>query len=519
MFAGIPVTQILKLTLDSKGWVWVTTPASGAYVIDPLTDKVILHFGTGEPEERRMAWDGVATALEYDDSTMVLGANGIYIYNRYLNKITDRIDLPDNIPGTIAAIERDKQGYLWVSMTSGLFRVNPRNKIFVQFDRTDGMLNDFFLVASSYQLPDGRLLFGTSNHFILFNPAEVSVNQPPPDITITDIQVMNKSFLVDSIKKLNRLRLRPDNNSLAIEFSGLSYNGSYMVKYMMENLDKEWITADADNHAVYSYLPSGKYRFLVKSQNADGEEGKNITSLDIFVQPHFYETWWFLGLLALISVGVLYFLDRLRLQKLRATQSIRNRIASSLTEDMSNSLSSINISSELAKRKIDTDRLRAREYINQISDTSNRMVQAMSDMVWSINPESDTMADVIDRMKVYAAEFENSCKINVEFTIDRSVSDMKIDMEVRYELLSIYKEAICNASRHSSGRHVQVVIRKKDNRLIMLIEDDGKGFDVDSKPLSRGINDMRRRASAINASLYIESNINTGTIIKLEIPL
>jgi len=53
----------------------------------------------------------------------------------------------------------------------------------------------------------------------------------------------------------------------------------------------------------------------------------------------------------------------------------------------------------------------------------------------------------------------------------------------------------------------------------MLVEDDGKGFDTDAKALSRGISDMRRRAAAINANFYIESNINTGTIVKLEIPV
>ena len=518
-FKEIPSTQILKLTLDSQGWVWVATTTSGLYVVDPVKDKVLMHFGTQESYDRRLNADGVACAIEYDDSTMVIGANGLYLYNRKQNKITSRIPLQDHIPGAISAIETDKQGYLWVSMTSGLFRVNPKNKIFVQFDRTDGIANDFFIVASSYKMPDGRLLFGANNQFIIFNPAEVTINTPAPDVHITDFRLMNKSLQVDSIQQLDKIRLGPDKNSVVIEFSGLSFKGSHIIKYKLEGLDEDWKIADESSQAIYSYLPSGNYTFQVKSENADGVEGKKITSLKISVQPHFYETWWFLGLLVLAGVGVLYFLDRLRLQKLRATESIRSRIANSLTEDMSNSLSSINISSELAKRKIETDSVRAKEYINQISETSNRMVQAMSDMVWSINPESDTMTDVIERMKIYAAECENCCNASVVFAIDKSVETMKLDMEHRYELLAIFKEAVSNATRHSGGRHVQVVLRLKNRKLIMLVEDDGKGFDVDAKQLSRGINDMRRRAAAINAAFYLESNFNTGTIVKLEMPL
>jgi signal transduction histidine kinase len=53
----------------------------------------------------------------------------------------------------------------------------------------------------------------------------------------------------------------------------------------------------------------------------------------------------------------------------------------------------------------------------------------------------------------------------------------------------------------------------------MLVEDDGKGFDLETGVLGRGISDMRRRASAIDSSFYIESNLNTGSIVKLEMSI
>ena len=89
---------------------------------------------------------------------------------------------------------------------------------------------------------------------------------------------------------------------------------------------------------------------------------------------------------------------------------------------MSNSLSNINISSELAKTKVDTDRQRTKEYIGQISDTSNRMVQAMYDMVWSIDPKNDTMFDTIERMKSFAIETEGLHDIDILFDIDEAAA-------------------------------------------------------------------------------------------------
>jgi signal transduction histidine kinase/ligand-binding sensor domain-containing protein len=518
-FNAVPVSQILKIYIDPKGYVWVATSSRGLYVINPDNDKVILHFGMDEPAERKLLWDGVASVLQYDDTTMVIAANGLHLYNTKLQKITKSIPLPESIPGSIAAMEKDKQGYLWVSMTGGIFRVNPKNEIFIHFDRVDGIDNDHFILAASYTLPDGKILFGADNQFVVFDPLQVHINYPAPAVTITGINVMNRSLSVDSLLKRNRIELGHANNAISIEFSALSYGGTFIIKYKLEGLDKEWQRAETIGKAVYSHLAPGAYNLLLKSEDAEGRPSKNITKLTIKVNPLFWKTWWFLGLLILTGICILYLLDKLRMQKLRATESIRTRIATSLTEDMSNSLSSINISSELAKRKIDTDAARTKEYISQISDTSNRMVNAMSDMVWSINPSSETMEDLIDRMKIYAAEIENLYNVDIVFAIDKAITSMKLDMENRYELLSVFKEAVVNAGRHSGGRHIQAVLRNKKLRLIMLVEDDGKGFDTDAKALSRGISDMRRRAAAINANFYIESNINTGTIVKLEIPV
>jgi signal transduction histidine kinase len=164
---------------------------------------------------------------------------------------------------------------------------------------------------------------------------------------------------------------------------------------------------------------------------------------------------------------------------------------------------------------MNTDKERTKEYIGQISETSNRMVQSMYDMVWSIDPKNDTMPDTIERMKSFAAEMEN---LNIDFDVDSRVERLALDMELRYELLCIFKEAVMNASRHSAGRNVKVSIRLNKPKLVMMILDDGKGFSMDDAAmLGRGISDIRRRSAAINANLYIESEINTGTVIKVEV--
>lgn len=517
---GVPGGQILQIIVSKDGNIWVATSGFGLYVIDPASDKVIMHFGLTEPPERRLLSNTVSALLEYNDSTMLVASNGIMAFNTKSRRMIRTIGNSEAITGGLTALERDRLGYVWASSTAGIYRVNIYNRIFIRFDRVDGIANDYFINAASLTLPDGRILFGADNQFVTFNPSRVQINDVSPEIKITGFSLMNKPLLVDSLLKLDRIDLAPEENSIALEFSGLSYNNAYIIKYKLEEIDKDWKIADRNYQAIYSYLPPGNYTFLVRSEDAEGRPGKLVTKLMIKVRPPFWRTWWFLGFVVFAVTAVLFWLDKQRLQRLRATESVRTRIATSLTEDMSNSLSSINISSELAKTKVDTDTQRTKEYINQISDTSNRMVQSMYDMVWSIDPKNDTMEDTMQRMKSFAAEIENVHHVSIDFDTDRQVEKLGLDMELRYELLCIYKEAVTNAARHADGRFIKVSLRYNRPNLVMMILDDGKGFAMDSAAmLGRGISEMRRRATAINAVLYIESEVNTGTVVKLEMPV
>ena len=128
----------------------------------------------------------------------------------------------ETISGYIASLKKDKNGFLWIATTTGIYRANIKTRVFVFFNRTDGMENDNFTLSSSLSLPDGRLLFGSSNQFISFDPSVIRVSNAFPDITITDFKVSNKSLLVDSLFHLDKIVLNPMSNNLVIEFSSLT---------------------------------------------------------------------------------------------------------------------------------------------------------------------------------------------------------------------------------------------------------------------------------------------------------
>lgn len=512
-------STIQRLMVDKEGNIWVCTQLQGAFVLDPKTGRIINTYNADGPPAQRLITDAATDIFQYNDTTIVIASGGLNTLNTRKQVITHP-QPPNELPANaITNIIGDRWGYLWVTSQSGLVSVDMNSGVVTYYNAGDGVHTNSFNVASSGTLKDGRIVIGTPHDWMIFEPDAVVTNgnKPAADVAITRVMQINRWLNMDSLSKLPVLTLKYDENSLTIEMSTLTYQTQYGVFYIMEGLDKDWQLSRVNHLVSYNYLPPGDYTFRAMCKNSEGHPSKNIAVLHIRVKAPFWKTWWFLGLLVFAGICLLYWLDKFRTQRIRATESIRTRIATSLTEDMSNSLSNINISSELAKTKIDTDTHRTREYISQISDTSNRMVQAMYDMVWSINPANDTMADTIDRMKSFASEIESLHGLNVDFDTDERVEKLKIDMEHRYELLAVFKEAIMNAGRHSGGRFVKVSLRYKKSRLLMMIVDDGKGFNMDNATmLARGISDMRRRAAAINASFYIESEINTGTIVKLE---
>jgi signal transduction histidine kinase len=364
-------------------------------------------------------------------------------------------------------------------------------------------------------MPDGKIIFGADNEFIVFDPMKVAINNTAPDVAITGFKLMNQPLLADSLLQRKTIELSPEDNSIAIEFSGLTYDGTYIIKFKLEGLDKDWRAADFSNQVVYSYLPPGTYTFLAKSEDAEGNPSKNITKLIIVVNPPFWKTWWFFCLLALVVAAVFYWLDKQRLNKLMALQNVRTEIASSLHEDVNTTLNNINLLSEMARKKADKDIDRSKEYIDQISDKSHNMIIAMDDILWSIDPENDSMEKSLLRMMEFADALRNRHGAHIELALDKKVRSLRLDMKTRHEVFFIFKEALRTIVQYSGGKQTLIHIDLFKNRLSVKLQDATANLDKNTAAADKSIKEMNDRAALIYADLDVQYDKNDMTIILL----
>jgi signal transduction histidine kinase len=92
--------------------------------------------------------------------------------------------------------------------------------------------------------------------------------------------------------------------------------------------------------------------------------------------------------------------------------------------------------------------------------------------------------------------------------------------DVDIALYRIAQEGLTNALRHSGARRVSLVVERRDKAIIMVIEDDGRGFDVEEAMRSGrlGLPGIRERAEMLGGTFLVESSPGSGATLVVEVP-
>jgi len=225
---------------------------------------------------------------------------------------------------------------------------------------------------------------------------------------------------------------------------------------------------------------------------------------------------------ALISVIIisLLFVNRYRVlnrtRRQLEIEKMRSDIARDLHDDLGSALSSINIISQIGLTQQNGN---AGNHFQRIHEQSGRMMESMSDIVWAINPENDTLEKLIIKMKEFAAEILEPKGITLHFQIPEQANHIRLNAETRKNLFLIFKEALNNAAKYSAGNEVRVTLTLVNNTLTLLVTDNGKGFEEATIKAGNGLRNMESRAREMHARLQRKSTPEQGTEVLVEIPL
>lgn len=207
-----------------------------------------------------------------------------------------------------------------------------------------------------------------------------------------------------------------------------------------------------------------------------------------------------------------------KISRYLTAERIRRKIAQDLHDDMGSTLTSINIISKIAMKQSDNKK-DIHDHLQKIKRNSSQMMESLSDIIWAINPEHDTLEEIGLYMKEYTAELLEPAGIAYSFEHDRKIEEIRFNLSKRKDMFLIFKETLNNALKYSSASKIDICLRKESDNIVLSIKDNGSGFDPKMVSKGNGLKNMQARANNINAILSIESEKNMGTIVTIRIPI
>lgn len=511
-------TSVSKLIPDDTA-IWICTSSEGVYRLSTSENKIVAHYHASGTRSNTLSSDNVKTVVRLNDSILAIANDALNLLNlktEQVRVLTFRDGLAGN---TIEGMEGDSQGFLWIATSNGICRYNYARNKFTRYSKKDGFVEYEPVGISSKRLADKSLLFSGNNLIVLFSSEPFNEPVPPPQVTITDIKVLD-SFVHINADGKHRQKLAPDANSMSFYFSAMSYvqKDKLTYYYRLNGLQNAWINSDQQLAAIYTLLPSGSYTFEVRCENEEGVSSP-VSTYSFVIEPPFWKTWWFIGSLLILVSGILFIFYRMKIKRLMALAELRDRMARDLHDDVGSTLSTISILSTIAKGKLGSQPDQAGLYIDKISNNSQQMMEAMDDIVWSIKPMNDSMPKIVARMRELASTMLEPKNIDIEFFTDPHVSELKLNMESRRDLFLVYKEAINNIAKYSGASRVNISLLCHDKKLVLNIKDNGAGFNIAESVSGNGIANMKKRAAMLNGSITIQSEKKLGTKVELIIPV
>ncbi len=522
------------ITSQADGTLWAGTRGNGLFAhsggkwprygkADGLQSEVIRFLYTGP-----------------DDTLWVGTAGGGLSVKRgaRFSTITTAEGLPDD---TISQIMEDGEGRLWLGTNRGLAILSKKEVDRLKqggtghvyprvIDRFDGLLSEEFTIVPPTPVGNGQMAFATTQGVAMLKPEDFHADESTPPVLPGEVlldgrQVAPKDGVTEVPPGVMRIEFR---------YTGLHFAAPDRLRFRTRllGLEESWGAAGAARNAEYRNLAPGEYQFEVSASTGNGLWSSVPAVVKLVVRPHFWQTAWFRVLAVALVLGAVIAAVRQRerrkaarriqqLERQRAVDNERARIARDLHDDVGASLTQVALLSQLARSSLAKRPDRAGKHVQEIFDTAKEVTRSLDEIVWAVNPANDTFESFALFLGAFVQNYSHTAGLRSRFDVPDALPALPLDATVRHHLYLATKEVMHNIAKHAKASEVRMKLTLEPGKFHLVIEDDGQGYDdsAPGAPHADGLLNLQDRLKQLGGSCTRHSRPGEGTSVEMTVPL
>ena len=197
----------------------------------------------------------------------------------------------------------------------------------------------------------------------------------------------------------------------------------------------------------------------------------------------------------------------------------RNRLARELHDSVTQTLFTSVLLSETGLTLLGADHPEAAAELRRSQDLARQALEEMRSMIFELRPPELASDGLVPALRKHVEILRRVHQVPIRLTV---VGERRLRARTEREVFRIAQEALGNAVRHARPTAVEVSIEMSATRLVVVVSDDGVGFDPSASGLRArhlGITSMEERAGALGGTLLVSSVPGGGSSIRAEVPV
>ena len=208
---------------------------------------------------------------------------------------------------------------------------------------------------------------------------------------------------------------------------------------------------------------------------------------------------------------------------MRTQESERQRISRDLHDHVAQELSAVKIGFETLFDHQPFIAPEIKQRVSEMTKTLQETIKSVRDVSYDLRPPALDEMGLVETIAQYCNDFSENNKINIDFH-SAGMKKLKLNFDTEINLYRLIQESLTNIKKHADADQVTIRLVKAFPNIILRIEDNGKGFDVQkrvadlTKEKRMGIRSMEQRAKLLHGEMEIQSRPMLGTKISITLP-